>query len=260
MQTRFSVITLTKKTTTRAGSAIGASMSYYDDEEGAGIPTLQLALDSMTADELRKLVALTGQKVPSRKGDMAALIVQHLAGERLRTTWERLDELERAAVAEAVHSPLSQLNAGLFRAKYGRDPDWGSADKLGYDRKPSRLCLFLFRGGMVPADLKARLLKFVPEPRQSNIATLGRLPPVYERTFERWNLEKRIREQGTEEVPLAVHETERTAQRELLSVLRLVDAGKIAVSDKTRRASASTIDAITTLKRQNVLLIAFVPF
>jgi hypothetical protein len=111
----------------------------------------------------------------------------------------------------------------------------------------SHLCLFLYKWGTVPAKLKARLLKFVPEARQSTIATLDRLPPVYERRFHRWNLEKRIREQGTEQVPLAVHETERTAQRELLSVLRFVDAGKMAVSDKTRRASASTMDAITTI-------------
>jgi len=221
-------------------------MNYnYDDEEG--IPTLQLALDSMTAEELRKLVALTGQKAPGRKGDMAALIVQHLAGERLRTAWEDLDELQRAAVAEAVHSPSSQLNAGSFRAKYGGDPDWGSTNERGYDHKPSRLCLFLHKGGRVPADLKARLLKFVPEPHRSAVASLDRLPPAYQRAFKRWNPEKRINEVGTEEVPLAVHETERTAQRELLSVLRLVDAGKIAVSDKTRRASASTIDAITTI-------------
>ena len=55
------------------------------------------------------------------------------------------------------------------------------------------------------------------------------------------------REHGTEEAPLTVHETERAAQRELLSVLRLVDAGKVAVSDKTRRPSASAIDAITAV-------------
>jgi hypothetical protein len=225
--------------------AMGRAMNYYVDEEG--IPTLQLALESMNAEGLRKLVALTGQKVPTRKGDMAALIVQHLAGERLRTVWEGLDELQRAAVAEAVHSPSSRLNAGLFRAKYGRDPDWGPAGKSGYDRKPSCLCLFLFRGGIAPADLKARLLKFVPEPRQSAIAALDRLPPAYERPFERWNEKQRTREKGTEEVPLAVHETEQAAQRELLSVLRLVDAGKVAVSDKTRRASTATIDAITAI-------------
>ena len=35
------------------------------------------------------------------KEDMAALIVQHLAGERLRTAWEGLDDVQRAAVAEA---------------------------------------------------------------------------------------------------------------------------------------------------------------
>ena len=50
-------------------------MNYdFDDEPTI---TLQLALDSMNAEELRKLVALTGQKAPTRKGDMAALIVQH---------------------------------------------------------------------------------------------------------------------------------------------------------------------------------------
>jgi len=117
-------------------------MNYYVDEEE--LPTLELALEAMNTDELRKLVALTGQKVPSRKGDMSALIVQHLAGERLRSVWEGLDELQRAAVAEAVDSPSSQFNAGLFRAKYGR--------------KPSALCFFLYKSGVIPADLKARLL------------------------------------------------------------------------------------------------------
>jgi hypothetical protein len=100
---------------------------------------------------------------------------------------------------------------------------------------------------MIPDDLKARLLKFVPAPRQATIAALDRLPPVYARPFERWNEKQRTREKGTEDVLLTVHETERGAQRELLSVLRLVDAGKVSVSDKTRRASASTIDAITAI-------------
>jgi len=218
----------------------------YDVDEGI-IPTLELALDSMTADELRKLAALTGQKVPGRKADIAALIVQHLAGERLRTVWEGLDELQRAAVAEAVHSPSSQFYSGQFRAKYGGDPNWGSEGKYRSERTPSRLCLFLYRDYMLPADLKARLLKFVPAPRQAAIATVDRLPPTYGRSFDRWNEQLRTSETGTEEVPIAVHETERAAQRELLSVLRLVDAGKVAVSDKTRRASGATVDAITAI-------------
>jgi hypothetical protein len=218
-------------------------MNYYDE----GIPTLELGLESMNADELRKLAALTGQKVPSRKGDIAALIVQYLAGERLRTVWEGLDELQRAAVAEAVHSPSSRFYAGQFRAKYGRDPDWGPPSQYSYDRKPSRLCFFLYRNSVLPADLKARLLKFVPAPSQPAIATLDPLPLTYPRPFARWNEKQRTHEKGTEDVPLTVHQTERAAQRELISVLRLVDAGKVSVSDKTRRASGSSIDAITAI-------------
>ena len=171
-------------------------MNYYGDAED--LRTLELALDSMNADELRKLVALTGQKAPDRKGDMAALIVQHLAGERLRTVWEGLDELQRAAVAEAVHSPSSQLNAGLFRAKYGRDPDWSTASESSYDHKPSALRFFLYKSGVVPADLKARLLKFVPEPRQSTIATLDRLPPTYGRPFDHNSLPRGVQSFPTE--------------------------------------------------------------
>jgi hypothetical protein len=219
-------------------------MNYYIDE---GIPTLELGLGSMNSDDLRRLAALTGQKVPSRKGDMAALIVQYLAGERLHTVWERLDELQRAAVSEAVHSPFSQFEAGLFRAKYGRDPDWGPTGKSGYGRDPSVLCFFFYRNGVIPDDLKTRLLMFVPAPRKTTIAALDRLPQVYKRPFERWNEKQRTREKGTEDVPLTVHETEQAAQRELLSVLRLVDAGRVSVSDKTRRASGSTIDAITAI-------------
>lgn len=220
-------------------------MNYHLDKDE--FPTLELALDCMTADELRKLTALTGEKAPGRKADMAAVIVQHLAGERLRSIWAGLDELQRAAVAEAVHSASAQFNAGVFRAKYGRDPDWGSDGKSGYGRKPSKLCFFFYKNGVIPGDLKARLLTFVPVPRQTTIAALDQLPPVYDRPFERWNEKQRTREQATEEVLLSVFETERAAQRELLSVLRLVDAGKVAVSDKTRRASASTVEAIKAI-------------
>ena len=69
-------------------------MKYYLDE------TVSLQLDSAlagcTADDLRKLALLTGEKPPSRKADIAAVIVRHLAGERLRTVWQGLDELQQA--------------------------------------------------------------------------------------------------------------------------------------------------------------------
>jgi len=221
-------------------------MKYYLDDDR--IPTLEFALnETMNADDLRKLVALTGEKAPTRKADLAALILQFLEGERLRTVWQGLDELQRAAVAEVVHSSSDRLSAGQFRAKYGGDPNWGSAGKYGYDHKPSLLCFFFYHSRIMPADLKQRLKAFVPAPRATTIAALDQVPPVFDRPYRRWNEAKRISEELTEAVPLAVHETERAAQRELLSMLRLIDAGKVAVSDKTRKASASTIQAIAAI-------------
>jgi len=212
------------------------------------IPTLKVALfEYMSAEDLKKLVALTKEKVPARKADLVALIMKHLGGERLRTVWRSLDELQRAALAEVVHSNSTRFPADRFRAKYGRDPNWGPTDEYGYRRSPSALSFFFYANGVMPEDLKVRLKAFVPPPVATEIETLAKLPSAYGRPFSRWNSRTRTEEMGTEETPLTVHETERTAQRELLSVLRLVDAGKVAVSDKTRRASSATIDAIMNI-------------
>jgi hypothetical protein len=109
------------------------------------------------------------------------------------------------------------------------------------------LCFFFYGGRVMPADLKQRLAAFVPAPAAAEVKSLEQLPPVYDRPSARWNSRTKKQEEVTESIPITVRETERTAQRELLSVLRLVDAGKVAVSDKTRRASAATIDAITAV-------------
>ena len=213
-----------------------------------GIPTIEVALSEyMNSDDLKKLAALTKEKLPTRKADLAAVIMRHLDGERLRTVWQCLDELQRAAVAEVVHSSSTQFFADRFHAKYGRDPNWGTTDKYGHHRSPSALGFFFYGNGVMPADLKARLKAFVPPPVEAKIKTLAALPAAYDLPYTRWNSKTKTQEKGTEVVPLTVRETERTAQRELLSVLRLVDAGKVAVSDKTRRASSATIEAITNV-------------
>lgn len=220
-------------------------MKRYDVD--GGVPTLEAALsERMNADALKKLAALTHEKLPTRKADLAAVIIRHLGGERLRTIWQGLDELQRAAVAEVVYSGSSQFVADRFRAKYGRDPFWGSLDRYRRDEHPSPLCFF-FYDGVMPDDLMERLKAIVPPPVAATIKTLDQLPAAYDRPFERWNEKLRTREKGTEKVPITVRETERAAQRELLSALRLVDAGKVTVSDKTRRASSATLDAITEI-------------
>jgi hypothetical protein len=63
------------------------------------------------------------------------------------------------------------------------------------------------------------------------VQSFEQLPTVYDRPFERRNPKKKKQEHGTEPIPLVVRESERSAQRELFSVLRLVVADKVTVSD-----------------------------
>ncbi|MGH7427218.1 MAG: hypothetical protein ACREJ4_02455, partial [Candidatus Methylomirabilaceae bacterium] len=204
----------------------------------------------MNAGEIKKLAALTGLPIPTRKADLVDLIVRYLDDDGLRAVWQALDELQRAAVAEVVHGSRAYFAADRFRAKYDCDPAWGSLDEYRRDAYPTALCFFFYgydEGGGIPPDLRERLKAFVPTPTKAKVKTIDALPPAYDRPYERWNHQQKIREKGTEAVPLTVRDSERSAQRELLSTLRLVDAGKIAVSVKTRRASASTIEAITAV-------------
>ena len=225
-------------------------MTRYDLD--AGIPTLAVALaEHMSADELKMLATLTKTSAPTRKAELVDHILKHLEGDRLRTVWQCLDDLQKAAVAEVVHSSDTTFPVERFRAKYGRLPDFGSVSRWPRDQHPAALRFFFYAiergGGVMPDDLKERLTAFVPPPVAATVESLEQLPAAYDRPFERWNARTKKAEHGTESIPLTVRETERSAQRELLSVLRLVDAGKVAVSDKTRRPSSATIDAITAV-------------
>ena len=221
-------------------------MTRYSDREE--IPTLAAALsEHRTATELTRLASLTGSRLPTRKGELADLIILHLEGDRLRTVFESLDELQKAAVAEVVHSDDARFDADRFRAKYGRDPSWGSLGGSTRDARPTALWFFFFGRGVMPTDLKERLQAFVPPPVEAEVKTLASLPSVYSRPFKCWNPRMRCNEEGTEEIPLTIRDSEQAAQRELLSVLRLVDGGKVAVSDTTRKATSAAIGAISAV-------------
>src|SRR6266542_148206 len=216
-----------------------------------GISTLAVALsDYMTVPELKALVRLTKNASPGPKPDFAKHILEFLQGDRLRMVWQSLDDLQKAAVAEVVHSMDTDFPADRFRAKYGKLPDFetaspGRTQGLG----PTPLRFFFYggaqQGGVMPDDLKERLRSFVPPPIEAEVESTEQLAPVYDRPCQEWNPQTTQREQRTEPIPLSVRERQHSARRELLSVLRMVDAGKVMVSDKTRRASGATIDAIT---------------
>jgi hypothetical protein len=202
-----------------------------------GWATLEAALDSVhTVDTLKMYARRLGIQGPTRKSDIVRAVAdsvlgRDLSGSRIERIWERLDETQKLAVAEAVHGN-GGLDLSCFKAKYGRTPLWYSG-KDGYRDRPTFLGLFLVsgstgqdRGPTLPMDVAERLREFVPPPPEEELQTLDE--PVS------WG----------EDESLRTVETERVAQQELFAVLRLVDMGRVQVSDKTKRPSAKGTAAV----------------
>lgn len=80
-------------------------------------------------------------------------------------------------------------------------------------------------------------------------ASLEDLPEEIEQQHTFYDYATRTRCAEVECVPLTVRETERAALHDLEAVLRLVEAGKLSVSDKTRRPSAATTRAVAEALR-----------
>jgi hypothetical protein len=221
-------------------------MPYYQNPEK--IPTLLEALNNYSVEQLKSLLPLLPtQEKPARKTELVEVIFRCLKGNGLQQLWGQLDSVQQAAVSETVHSPNSQLEQERFKAKYGQVPNLGTWASYGRNNKPTLLRLFFYSYDIMPEDLKERLKAFVPSPKKANMKSLDELPTHIERKWETYDWETRKRESGIVEIPLEVREMERAAINDLTAVLRLIQTGKVSVSDKTRLPTASSQQAITAL-------------
>lgn len=217
-------------------------MAQYDLQ---AIPTLATALHNQTVETLKSLAKLLGSDkgLPLRKAELVELIQRHLQGESLKVLWARLDTLQQAAVAETVHGPNSTFHGDRFVAKYGQTPNWGSGDRYGYRRTPSWLGL-LFYHGIMPDDLKQRFKVFVPKPAAAKLESRDDLPEAVEQSVHVWDPETRKSAEHTVAVSIVRCPTERAACHDLKAVLRLIDAGKLAVSDKTYQPGEAAMKTV----------------
>jgi len=204
--------------------------------------SLEQALEAKTVDELKKLYALLliDQKL-SRKADLVTAILQEIEGVKIKKIWQRLDDLQKAAIAEVVHSSGNDYRADSFVAKYGQMPNFGTGDRYSSRYQPSLLRLFFYQGVM-PSELKQTLIAFVPKPQATRLNEVGdTIPDTFVVRQQRYWNEKEY------EIPLTVCEMEQVSQKDLLSVLRLIQSGKVSVSDKTSLPSGATVKAIATI-------------
>ncbi len=236
------------------------------------------AFNILTVDDLRPRVSLIKtSEEPKRKADFLAVIEKHLDGERLKALWERLDDLQQKAVSEAIHSYDGVFDRARFQAKYDDLPDFGTRIDR-WNVKPSLLRLFIYSeeryrdtASVVPRELRQRLLKFVPKPAAPALDTLDELPESYELEETTYSLAdddegilvvmrgKRLyqmprkppkKEVTVHHIPIVRRDMERAASQELQTVLRLIDQGKVTVSDKTFQPSAATVKAMAEVLRE----------
>jgi hypothetical protein len=191
-------------------------------------------LPRLTVDQLKSLMRWLPDASPTgRKDLLVGAILRSLAGDGLRALWDRLDDIQRMAVAETAYALDGLFDGNRFRAKYGRLPDFTVKEngrRYSYYGPPTALGLFLYHQDgcySLPDDLRERLIAFVPEPEPVRLSTIETLPD----------------EIGEDR--LTVRYTERDAMVDLSVLLRLTDQGKIQVSDKTSLPGAATLRLLT---------------
>ncbi|GJQ59380.1 MAG: hypothetical protein D8M57_07995 [Candidatus Scalindua sp. AMX11] len=214
---------------------------YYETVEEA-------LMEGYTAPVVKDICKLLTSKPPIRKSDMVASICSALKGDGLHSIWTRMDDLEQTAVSEIVHSPDNQLDTSKFMAKYGDLPNTGYVSEYG-DRKPTLINLLIINGTM-PEELKVRLKDFVPEPRSYTIETQDDISDTFIQESYKYDYQSNERVAVMNEIPMIKMDTEMLALHDVLSVLRIIDSGKISVSDKTKRPTESGARTIASILEQ----------
>lgn len=187
--------------------------------------TLRQALSCHTVDQLKMLIDLfPGVPRVGRKDELIDRVMAQCQGNGLRQLWERLDALQRAAVAEALHGD-GCFHPQRFRAKYGRSV--GTAEQSGrYSHKPTLLALFIHSDAgyyRLPDDLLPHLRALVPPPEPVRLESADSLPEAVDAT------------------PLVVRAMEGEAIADLPLMLRLTEQGVLKVSDKTALPGKATL-------------------
>ena len=214
--------------------------------------SVQEGLNFNTVDELKKLLPLLPiQNSPTRKAELVEAIAQYLLGPGLEAQWNDLDSLQQSVVAEAVYSPDGRYHPELFQAKYGDLPHWPSNSSYSYREPATGLDLFFYRlrtygsREILPDDLRQKLKQFVVKPDPLSLTTCERLPDNFEVITEQFDFSERKAIIRREQVPIQSRTMEQAAIQDLNAVLRLIQQGKVSISEKTLMPSKASLNGIT---------------
>lgn len=216
--------------------------------------SLQDALENITVDEL-KIVAKTlevSKYLPNRKAEIIKTIKSNLTTNHLKGYWKKLDDSQKKAISEVVHNGNGVFEREKLKAKYGSDLSLGWLDRYYWrsrDERPILISAF-FYGKVLPKELCERFKTFVPEPPKIKINAIDELPTNLEVKRDWFDYKKRERKESVDKIPLNKRDTEQSALSELMIILRLIEAGKITISDKTQIPTSATVKQISKMLKE----------
>lgn len=202
-------------------------------------------LSSLTVDRLKtRLALLETQERPTRKADIVALIRAQLLSPQLRSYWEKLEPVDRHALAEAIYNWDGRFDAIRFANKYSDIPELFKAEEArgwGRPEKAVSILSLFFYNGLVPAELCAALKELVSAPEPNALATTADedIPDAHPPDDQAYPDDPAA---SPFRVRRAMMET--VARHDLPAVLHLVDSGQVGVSDKTGLATAGALRKI----------------
>jgi hypothetical protein len=183
--------------------------------------------DLLSAINMDVLLALARKLgVPyaaARKPELIVALDRWIQGDVQRIV-DHLSDSEKQLLAELVYAE-GHVDAVRFAAKYGVACPLPNG--RAYPRsKASPLLLFIgdqYRPGRMPDSVKKALRAIIQKPAAASVTAAGSLSPTYVLPENRYERTSR---------PIHVYESERTVFPELRSVLKLVQAGKLQVTEK----------------------------
>jgi len=212
------------------------------------------AFDRSKLDDLQPLAVLVADDAPKRKTELVPFLVKIMTTPvRVRELYERLDAMARNAVRIATFDLVGRLDREKFHAQFGElpqfetiDPDQEKRRSWHSDRgKPTLLRLFFPRYDHLPTDTREILRDFVPAPEPFTIPTLDVLPT--NRTLKERVWTAKGSKSNEWDVPLQIRETPLEVDADLRAVLRLIDSGKVRVTDKKLVPTETTRQTMTSV-------------
>ena len=208
---------------------------------------LMEALNNENSDELQKRIRLldvSARDCPKRKDDRVEYLRSYLLSTGLKFQIAQMTEAEQTMVAEVVHNQSGCVDQVRLLARYGSIPIGYLQEQAGYwsqrygrsePKRVKSLLNLIFYGQCIPTELRNRLTKLLPRPEEDRVAVTAEdaLPATVEGVCD------------SGELAVYRRNMELAAHQDLYTVLRLIDQGRISVSEKTHVASAASMNRIS---------------